>query len=312
MATSLSELKKRKSKRFEDLKDKLQSNSSNNYKNNDERFWYPEVDKSGNGFAIIRFLDAPKGEDDPYVKVFSHSFQGPNGWFIENCPTSIGQSCVLCDYNRRLWNSGIESDKSIVRNQKRKLSYISNILVLKDPQNPENEGTVRLFKFGQKVFAKIQDQMKPEFEDEEPTNVFDFWEGCNFRLKMRNLDGYRNYDKSEFDSPSPLSEDDSEIESIWNKEHSLKTFLDPENFKSKDEIHARLVKVLGFDPMSDTLYRPGDIVTSNDTAEKRIKEDVVEKEEVEEVPVDFRKSTPPSSSSIDDDDDFFEDIASKL
>lgn len=311
MATSLSELKKRKSKRFEDLKDKLESNS-NNYKNNDERFWYPYVDKSGNGFAIIRFLDAPKGEEDPYVKVFSHSFQGPNGWFIENCPTSIGQSCVLCDYNRRLWNSGIESDKTIVRNQKRKLTYISNILVLKDPQNPENEGTVRLFKFGQKVFAKIQDKMKPQFEDEEPTNVFDFWEGCNFRLKIRNLDGYRNYDKSEFDSPSPLSEDDSEIESIWNKQHSLKTFLDPENFKSKDDIHARLVKVLGFDPMSDTLYRPGDIVTSNDTAEKRIKEDVVEKEEVEEVPVDFRKSTPPSSSSIDDDDDFFEDIASKL
>jgi hypothetical protein len=315
MATSISELKKRKNKRFEDLKDKLENNnSSKSYKNNDERFWYPDVDKSGNGFAIIRFLDSPKGEDDPYIKLFSHSFQGPNGWFIENCPTSINKSCTLCDYNRRLWNSGIESDKNIVRNQKRKLTYISNILVIKDPQNPENEGTVRLFKFGQKVFAKIQDQMKPEFEDEEPTNIFDFWEGSNFRLKIRQVDGYRNYDKSEFDSPSAIYEDDDEIEKLWNKEHLLQTFLDPSNFKSQEEIYSRLTLVLGFDPLDETLYRPGDVVNSSrktETAETKMEEQVQSSQSNEEdVPDAFKKSMP--SSSVDDDHDFFEDIASRL
>jgi hypothetical protein len=217
----------------------------------DTRFWQPEVDKSGNGMAVIRFLPAPAADGDdalPWVRLFSHGFQGPGGWLIDNCLTTLNEKCPVCDHNSVLWNSGIEANKEIVRKQKRKLNYIANILVVSDPKHPENEGQVRLFKFGKKIFDKISETMNPEFPDEKPVNPFDFWEGANFKLKIRNVEGYRNYDKSEFESPEALFDgDDSKLEDLWKSEYSLKEFLDKKHFKSPEQLKSRLDKVLGFE-----------------------------------------------------------------
>jgi hypothetical protein len=215
----------------------------------DDRFWQPEVDKTGNGYAIVRFLDAPAvdGEDGlPWVQIFSHGFQGPGGWYIENSLTTLGQKDPVSELNTKLWNSGVEANKEIARKQKRKLTYISNILVVSDPKHPENEGKIFLYKFGKKIYDKIQEKLSPEFEDEKPVNPFDFWKGANFKIKIRNVEGYRNYDKSEFDEPSAvLGGDDAKIEKLWKSAYSLKEFLKAENFKSYDELKAKLDKVLG-------------------------------------------------------------------
>ena len=184
----------------------------------DERLWKPELDKTGNGYAVVRFLPAPDGEDLPWAKVYSHAFQGPGGWYIENSLTTIGGKDPVSEYNRDLWNSGNDSDKDVVRRQKRKLSYYSNIYVVKDPVNPHNEGGVFLFKFGKKIFDKLTAAMQPEFEDETPINPFDFWAGANFKLKIRKVDGYWNYDNTEFDSPTSLLDDDDAVEALWKKE----------------------------------------------------------------------------------------------
>jgi len=210
----------------------------------DERLWKPEVDKTGNGFAVIRFLPAPESEDIPWAKMYSHAFQGPGGWYIENSLTTTGGKDPVSEHNRELWNSGNESDKDVVRKQKRKLSYYANIYVVKDPTNPQNEGGVFLYKFGKKIFDKIMEAMQPEFEDETPINPFDFWQGANFKLKIVKKDGYWNYDKSEFDSPTAIADNDESIEEIWNKQYALKPFLAPENFKSYDELKSKLDKVL--------------------------------------------------------------------
>lgn len=210
----------------------------------DDRFWSLEVDKAGNGYAVIRFLPPTKGEDLPWVRIWNHGFQGPTGkWYIENSLTTLGKPDPVSELNTELWNSGTEANKEIARKQKRRLTYIANILVVKDPAHPENEGKVMLFKFGKKIFDKIKDVMQPQFEDEEPINPFDFWKGANFKLKARNVEGYRNYDKSEFDSPSVLGDDD-ELESIWNKQTALSEFLDPAHFKSYEELKAKLEQVL--------------------------------------------------------------------
>ena len=211
----------------------------------DERLWKPELDKTGNGYAVVRFLPAPDGEDLPWAKVYSHAFQGPGGWYIENSLTTIGGKDPVSEYNRDLWNSGNESDKDVVRRQKRKLSYYSNIYVVKDPVNPHNEGGVFLFKFGKKIFDKLTAAMQPEFEDETPINPFDFWQGANFKLKIRKVDGYWNYDKSEFDAPAPLLDDDDALEAVWKKEYSLADFTAQSNFKSYDDLERRLKSVLG-------------------------------------------------------------------
>lgn len=211
----------------------------------DERFWKPEMDKTGVGSAIIRFLPAPEGEELPWVKMYSHAFQGNGGWYIENSLTTIGQKDPVSEYNRELWNSGSDKDKETVRKQKRKLSYYSNIYVIKDPAHPENEGKVFLFKFGKKIFDKILNAMQPEFEDEEPINPFDFWGGANFRLKIRKVEGYWNYDKSEFDSPSSLLDDDDALEALWKKEYSLSAIVAPDQFKSYEDLEKRLKYVLG-------------------------------------------------------------------
>jgi len=211
----------------------------------DERFWKPEMDKTGVGSAIIRFLPAPEGEELPWVKMYAHAFQGNGGWYIENSLTTIGQKDPVSEHNRELWNSGSEKDKETVRKQKRKLSYFANIYVVKDPAHPENEGKVFLFKFGKKIFDKILNAMQPEFEDEEPINPFDFWGGANFRLKIRKVEGYWNYDKSEFDSPSALLDDDDALESLWKKEYSLSAIVAPDQFKSYEDLEKRLKYVLG-------------------------------------------------------------------
>lgn len=246
MGMSLASLKKKSSSIDKLTKElgKLKGGTSNK----DERLWQPEVDKAGNGYAVIRFLDAPfvDGEDAmPWVQVFNHGFQGPGGWLIENCLTSINKQCPVCEHNSSLWNSGVESNKDIVRKQKRKLTYIANVLVVKDAADPSNEGKVFLYKFGKKIFDKIQALLEPEFEDETAVNPFNFWEGANLKLKIRKVEGYRNYDKSEFDSPSPVSDDDAEIERLWKESHSLKAFLDPKEFMPYDEMKAKLNRVLG-------------------------------------------------------------------
>ena len=221
--------------------EKMSSSSSGS----DDRFWKPEMDKTGNGYAIIRFLPSPDGEDLPWVKMYSHGFQGPGGWYIENSLTTTGQKDPVSEYNRDLWNSGTEKDKETVRKQKRKLSYYSNIYVVSDPKNPHNEGKVLLFKYGKKIFDKIMAAMQPEFEDESPINPFDFWQGANFKLKIRKVDGYWNYDKSEFDSVSIMNSDDDVLESIWKKEYSLSALVAPDQFKSYEELEKRLKQVLG-------------------------------------------------------------------
>ena len=266
----------------------------------DTRFWQPSVDKSGNGMAVIRFLPAPSadGEDGlPWVRIFNHGFQGPGGWLIDNCLTTLNEKCPVCEHNSTLWNSGVESNKEIVRKQKRKLSYVANIYVVSDPSNPENEGTVRLFKFGKKIFDKITEAMNPEFADEKPLNPFDFWEGANFKLKIRNVEGYRNYDKSEFAAPAALfNGDDAKIEQVWKSAHSLKDFLKPENFKSYDELKAKLDKVLGAGGVSGATAKR---VDDEEAAAPVIRSAPAKKVTAEEVTVE------------DDDMAFFEKLAAE-
>ena len=211
----------------------------------DDRLWKPEVDKAGNGYAVIRFLPAPEGEDLPWAKMYSHAFQGPGGWYIENSLTTNGGKDPVSELNSSLWNSGIDSDKETARKQKRKLSYYANIYVVKDPANPDNEGRVFLYKFGKKIFDKIMGAMQPEFEDETPINPFDFWEGADFKLKIKKVAGYWNYDSSEFARQAPLLDDDDAMEAIWKKQYALAPFLDAGEFKTYEELKTRLDYVLG-------------------------------------------------------------------
>ena len=215
----------------------------------DDRLWKLEVDKGGNGYAVIRFLPAPDGEDLPFVKLYSHAFQGPGGWYIENSLTTLGQKDPVSEFNSQLWNNGTDSGKDTARKQKRKLTYISNIYVVKDPANPENEGKTFLYKYGKKIFDKLTAAMQPEFEDEEAIDPFDFWQGANFKLKAKNVAGYRNYDSSEFAATSALLDDDDAMEAIWKKEYSLAELVATDQFKSYDELKTRLGYVLGNKPV---------------------------------------------------------------
>ena len=211
----------------------------------DDRLWKPEMDKTGNGYAVIRFLPAPEGEELPWAKMYSHAFQGPGGWYIENSLTTLGQKDPVSEYNRELWNSGVESDKDTVRKQKRKLSYYANIYVVQDKANPQNEGQVFLYKFGKKIFDKIMEAMQPEFDDETPINPFDFWQGANFKLKLKKVQGYWNYDSSEFGPVEPLLDDDDALEALWKKEYSLQDLVASDKFKTYEELENRLRMVLG-------------------------------------------------------------------
>ena len=213
----------------------------------DDRIWKPTVDKAGNGYAVLRFLPAAEGSELPWARYWDHGFKGPTGlWYIENSLTSIGQPDPVGELNSRLWNSGIEADKETARAQKRRLHYVVNALVVEDPSAPHNVGRVVLYKFGKKIFDKIMDVMQPSFADETPVNPFDFWEGADFKLKIRQVEGYRNYDKSEFASPSSLyGGDEAKLEGVYNQLHDLSEFTDPKNYKTYDELKAKLARVLG-------------------------------------------------------------------
>ena len=298
---SLATLKKSNS--LDKLLGAVQSETSPQEKKSyvDDRIWKPVMDKTGNGFAIIRFLPAPKGEELPWAKLWSHAFQGPTGqWYIENSLTTIGQNDPVSEHNSALWNSGVESDKEIARKQKRKLQYYSNIYVVKDSANPENEGKVFLYRFGKKIFDKIMETMQPAFEDESPVNPFDFWEGANFKLKLRKVDGYWNYDKSEFEAPSALFDDDDKLEELWGKEHSLTAFTENTNFKSYDELKKRLDVVLS------------GVTTVGNVTEMTTSESFDDSPETATV-VDTPEEPAPTVSVTEEDDDdtmsYFEKLA---
>lgn len=275
------------------LTEELNKLNTKTERKNDDRFWTPTVDKGGNGYAVIRFLPPPQGEEVPFVRLFDHGFKGPSGsWYIENSLTTIGKEDPVGKFNSQLWNSGIEAEKEQARAQKRRLHFISNIFVVEDKAKPENEGKVFLFKYGKKIFDKLKEVMQPEFPDETPMNPFDFWSGANFALKIRNVEGYRNYDKSSFLTPKPLAADDK-LEKIYSQLYSLQDFLKPENFKSYEELEAKLKKVLAA-PMGG------------------ISRNAMEQEEMAPPPSFRSKPAPaPAMETVSDDDDdmaFFEKL----
>ena len=298
---TLSNLKKGSS--LDKLKKAVEASSTggNNKSSADDRFWQPEVDAAGNGYAVIRFLDTPAvdGEDGlPWVQIWSHGFQGPGGWYIENSLTTLGKTDPVSEYNTVLWNSGIEANKEIARKQKRKLTYIANILVISDPKRPQNEGKVFLYKFGKKIFDKVKEKLEPQFADETPLNPFDFWKGANFKVKIRNVEGYRNYDKSEFDSPAALHNgDDAQIEKVWKSAYSLKDFLKADNFKTYDELKAKLERVLG---------AGGSAAASA----KKIDDDQEDAPVIRSAPA-AKKATAEDVTVEDDDMAFFEKLAAE-
>jgi hypothetical protein len=302
MSTSFADLKRSSKTVYEKILDETNKIQNTGNNSGDDRFWKPEVDKAGNGYAVIRFLPSPQGEDLPWVRLFSHGFQGPGGWYIENSLTTLGNDDPVSEYNSVLWNRGDEAGKEQARKQKRRLNYVSNIYVVKDPAHPENEGKVMLYKYGKKIFDKLNDMMKPEFEDENPVNPFDLWEGANFKMKIRNVESYRNYDKSEFDSPSALLDDDNSLEKVWTSQYSLKEFLDAKHYKSYAELKTKLYRVLG-----------EGVDTSN---ADEIQEAAAFSPKFSEAPkFNTSASTPTPSSSApaidtgDDDLDFFQKLA---
>ena len=267
----------------------------------DERMWKPSVDKSGNGYAVIRFLPAPEGEELPWTRYWDHGFKGPTGmWYIEKSLTTLGEADPVSEMNSRLWNSGREEDKEVVRERKRRLHYVSNIYVVQDPANPQNEGKVFLYQYGKKIFDKIMDIMQPEFDDEDPVDPFDFWEGADFKLKMRNVAGYRNYDKSEFAKPSPLlGGDDDELEKVYNSMYSLKDYVAPENFKSYEELKTRLYRVLSEGTDDNPVLSTAESVSvSESTSASSPKESYARGQKTSEA-----ASTGVSDDDDDDDDD---------
>jgi len=301
--TDFASLKKNRNKSLDKLNAQLEKITTKSYSDpNEGKFWKPTRDKAGNGFAVIRFLPAPKGEEMPFVRVWDHGFQGPTGlWYIENSLTTLGQDDPVSEYNSKLWNTGVEADKDQARKQKRRLKYTANIYVVKDQANPENEGKVFLYAFGKKIFDKLNDLMNPTFEDEEPVNPFDLWEGANFRLKIRQFEGYPNYDKSEFDAPAPLFEDDEQLEAVWNSQHSLQDIVDPKNFKSYAELKTKLFRVL--DLSSD------EPVAQSTFEEDNEDEDLVFNTQTASAPE--APTAAPSVAADDDDDDLsiFKELA---
>jgi hypothetical protein len=275
----------------------------------DDRLWRPEMDKTGVGSAVIRFLPAPEGEELPWAKMYSHAFQGPGGWYIENSLTTIGQKDPLGEYNRELWNTGSETNKEIVRKQKRKLSYYSNVYVVKDPVNPGNEGKVFLFKYGKKIFDKIMEAMQPEFEDETPINPFDFWQGANFKMKIVKKDGYWNYDKSEFDRVAPLLDDDDAMEAIWKKEYSLTAVTAPDQFKSYEELERRMNMVLGLKSSSSPTQSRA-VVEQEDEYESYAQTPSAESRVVEELEQSYARSKSPTLPVVNNTDDDEDDALS--
>lgn len=293
--SSFANLKRSSGSALEKLKKATEAMNSSSYNDGEDKYWKCEVDKTGNGYAIIRFLPSPPQDGDdglPWVKYYDHGFQGPGGWYIEKSLTTLNKDDPVSQYNSELWNTGIDANKDVARKQKRRLHYVSNIQVIKDPKHPENEGKVFLFRYGKKIMEKITTAMNPQFEDDQPIDPFDLWSGANFKLKIRKVDGYQNYDLSEFDSSSPLNDDDDELKKIWESQHSLKEVVSESNFKSYDELKKKLEKVLGIATTSAAKTNTVQAVkTSNIEAEER---------KLEETFTDTLES--------DDDLDYFRDL----
>ena len=267
---------------------------NNSASSGDDRVWKLECDKSGNGYAVIRFLPAPNGEDLPFVKLYSHAFQGSGGWYIENSLTTMNQKDPVSELNSELWNNGTDAGKELARKQKRKLTYVSNIYVVKDPTNPDNEGKVFLYKFGKKIFDKITSAMQPEFQDETPIDPFDFWQGANFKLKAKNVAGYRNYDSSEFAVQSALLDDDDAMEAVWKKQYSLAELVAADQFKTYDELKKRLDYVLG---NKGARRQDPEVADEEETSRGPVRE------LDEDLRTELRNLSSPKSSSVDEDED---------
>jgi len=299
-------LKTQSKSSLEKLSQELSKMNQQYEKTKDDRFWYPNVDKAGNGYAVIRFLPAPGDESVPFIRMWDHGFKGPTGsWYIENSLTTIGKPDPVSELNSKLWNMSSDDNspsRKQAREQKRKLSYVSNIYVVQDQANPENNSKVFLFKFGKKIFDKLNEAMNPQFADEKPLNPFDLWAGANFKLKIRNVDSYRNYDKSEFSSAGPLFDDDEQMEAVWKQEHSLQEFLDPSKFKSYEELQAKLNKVLGLNENGSVAPSAARAAASRKTAEDE--DDLPRQAPKQEA------STPASSDEDDEDLAFFKRLAS--
>jgi hypothetical protein len=293
---SFADFKKRSQSGISDLTNKLEKmDKKESYK--DDRFWRPELDSSSNGYAVVRFLPACEGEDLPWAKYYSHGFQGPGGWYIENSRTTLGEKDPVSEMNSQLWNSGVESDKDIARSRRRRTNYVSNLMVVSDPANPENEGKVYLYRFGQKIFNKIKEAMQPEFQDEEPINPFDFWGGADFKLKIRKVSGFINYDKSEFATPTTLIEgDDDALERLWKQQYPLNEFVDPDKYKTYDELKTRLNDVIG-----------GDIRATADGSETTTAESV----SIPEPKVSVNETSDNDGDDASDALSYFEKLASE-
>lgn len=295
---SFANLKKTSKMEFKKLAEKMSQEGKSNFEDN--RFWTPDIDKSGSGFAIIRFLPAIDGEETPYVKTYSHGFKHGTKWFIENCPTTIGQPCPVCDANSELWETGLKENQDIVRRRKRQVRYISNIMVLSDAKRPQNEGKVFLYSYGQKIFAKLMSAIEPEFADETPFNPFDFWEGAPFKLKIRQVEGFRNYDKCEFGECGVLLDNDEQLEAIWKSQFKLQEFLQVNQFKPYDEIKNKFLGIIkggGFVPPQNT-RRDHEDDSGNDNGAND-----------QPSPEKTRRAPPPAptasaTSTADEDDDF--------
>ena len=278
----------------------------------DDRYWKLECDKAQNGYAVIRFLPAPDGEDMPFVKMYSHAFQGKGGWYIENSLTTVGQKDPVSEFNSELWNNGTDAGKDQARKQKRKLTYIANIMVVKDPANPQNEGGVFLYKFGKKIFDKIMSAMQPEFEDEEAINPFDFWEGASFKLKAKNVAGYRNYDSSEFGKVEALLDgDDDALEALWGKQHSLAELVAADQFKDYETLKKRLNQVLGLGAPSTRPAVEEDAGDEDIEAQLRSARPAFKKEEASysEPELPAMSSAPAASDDEDDALSYFQSLA---
>jgi len=299
MSNTFAALKKTRTSSFDKLNEQLQKSTGKQQYSDDENYWKPEVDKGGNGYAIIRFLPAPEGEEFPYVKVYDHGFKGPGGWYIERSLNTLGQTDPVSEYRGKLYNSGNESDKKLAGEYKRRTYFHSNIYVVKDAANPQNEGKVFLFKYGKKIMEKLLEAMNPQFEGESPVNPFDLWEGADFRLKIRNYEGYRNYDRSDFAKQGPITGlkdealSDDQLEAIWKQEYSLQAIMDPKNFKPYDELKTKFYKVIG---LNGETHQHSTAEQNSETSFKSEKESPPRKTE---------------ETSVDDDDalDFFKSLA---
>lgn len=308
---SFESLKKSRKNAIAKLVDAAEKTQSHGGREGDDKMWKPTLDKAGNGYAVIRFLPAQDENSLPWAQYYDHGFKGPTGrWYIERSLTTLGQDDPVSQMNSRIWNRGTDDDKALVRTRKRRMHYVSNIYIVSDPSNPENEGKVFLFQYGKKIFEKLMDVMQPDFEDEAPINPFDFWDGADFKLKIRQVEGYRNYDKSEFSDPSPLLDgDDKKLKEVFEQLHSLSHFTDPKNFKTYEELYRKLVDVLG-DEVAEVMGAAS--MDTVDNKPRKERKSNIEVDDDDDIPFGDDNTSSDKSSGDDEDEEmmsFFQKLA---